>query len=263
MTLDTASGSGESCQRPLDILPTLLTVPTITSVKQPASFDYYGPFKSSFIAAATDFIVTHTDAQSEPVSCCLNSFMESTQSNCVGNESGKAACWLTIRLFQPSDEFKIPRWHQDGRMYPYDVGREDLVRSKYGVTLLGPHTLMLPSSPHILSTLAKSRSQFYFWRDKDGKKIMDITEQERDEADDKMRAWLAEQYKAEPRIKLRQGEVVRFSWGREDSPVHSEPDFICDRIFMTILYGSEKEMQGMCEWRNETYGEPSIFQRRV
>ena len=74
------------------------------------------------------------------------------------------------------------------------------------------------------------------------------------DADEALRLWLADAFKDEERLQFKAGEVVRFSWGRDNSPIHSEPDFISDRVFMTVLYGSEKELRCMCEWREEEYG---------
>jgi hypothetical protein len=69
-----------------------------------------------------------------------------------------------------------------------------------------------------------------------------MTAEEREDYMYEQRRWLAEQYTNEKLVKLHDRQIVRFSWGREDSPIHSEPDLICDRIFMTILYGSESEL---------------------
>jgi hypothetical protein len=161
------------------------------------------------------------------------------------------ACWFTIRVTAPTDAFKVPRWHQDGRMFPYDAGREDVVRSKYALTLLGPTTLMLQPEAHVFSTFQQGEKQHYWWLETHG---AEPTEEDEDNADSALQQWLATEFKDARRVRVGDGEVVRFSWGREDSPAHSEPDLVCDRVFVSVMYGSESEIRKMCEWRSAEYG---------
>lgn len=134
-------------------------------------------------------------------------------------------------------------------MFPYDEGLEEVPRSKYGTTLLGPSTLMLLARSSVFDIIQRGKEQFY-------RKPQSNAAAKKERvvpADEALRTWLAEQYRDEERLRLKNGEVVRFSWGRDNSPVHSEPDLITDRVFMTVLYGSEKELEAMCEWRGEEY----------
>ena len=243
-----------SNQTPLAILPDVFSIPPIAVVKRQSSYGYYGPVDVHFLVSAVQYLTSHSDASEDLTSQFLESFIQATQTDCVGKGDGKAACWLCIRLFHPSEDYRIPRWHQDGRMYTYDEGRESVVRSKYGITLLGPQTLMLPASTHIFDTIANSR-RFFSWRGTE----QTLTREEITQAGDEQRQYLAEQYKNEKRIELRKNQVVRFSWGRDDSPVHSEPDFVCDRVFITVLYGSVPEMHRMCELRGEEYGISDVY----
>jgi hypothetical protein len=69
--------------------------------------------------------------------------------------------------------------------------------------------------------------------------------------DEGLRSWLAEHFEKEETVKVRCGEVVRFSLGRDESPVHSEPDLDGEggRVFMTVLSGSEAELKQMSVFR--------------
>jgi hypothetical protein len=149
-------------------------------------------------------------------------------------------------------EYAVPRWHQDGRMFPYDQGREQVVRSKYALTLLGPTTLMLEPNAHVFSTHQRGKTQHYWWRETHDAMP---TEEDIEQTGSTLRHWLADEFKDATRIRTGHGKVIRFSWGRDDSPVHSEPDLTSDRVFMTVLYGSESELRGMCEWRDVKFGE--------
>jgi len=114
-------------------------------------------------------------------------------------------------------------------MFAWDEPKR--VHSKYAVTLLGPRTLLLPETEVVTEMLGQKNS----WKEE-------------------MRGVLAEGLKGEPVTEVREGEVVRFTWGEEDSPVHSEPDMSAgDRVFVSVLYGSERELRCMCEWRKQVY----------
>ncbi|KAH8669788.1 hypothetical protein BGZ60DRAFT_408218 [Tricladium varicosporioides] len=232
------------------ILPVPITIPRVTSVTQTSTFDYYGPVQSSLASEASKFLATISDAVERDVVSAINSFVFVTQNDCVGGAEETTACWLTIRVTKPTKEFEVPRWHQDGRMFPYDEGRKEVVRSKYALTLLGPTTLMLQPNAHAFSIFKQGETQHYWWQETHGP---EPTEEE-DQANGTLRHWLADKLKDVVRVRVRDGEIVRFSWGRDDSPVHSEPDLISDRIFVTILYGSESELRGMCDWRSAEYG---------
>lgn len=228
-----------------------MAIPRITSTTQAATLDYYGPVESSLPTEASKFLASFTDAAEEEVLRTLEAFMLATQDDSISGAAEKTACWFTIRVTKPTDQFAVPRWHQDGRMFPYDQGREDEVRSKYALTLLGPTTLMLQPTPLVFSIHQTGEAQRIAELKTCGP---DPTDEELDDADDTLRTWLADALKDAPRVQVGDGDVVRFSWGRDDSPVHSEPDLISDRVFVTVLYGSETELRGMCDWRREEYG---------
>ena len=238
-------------QTPCAVFSAPIPIPHITSATRTSTFNYYGPVNSSLSSEASKFLATSTDVDKEDISSTIATFISATQQDCVGEADEKTACWLTIRVTKPSTEYKVQRWHQDGRMFPYDEGRKDVVRSKYALTLLGPTTLMLQPNEDVFSKHEQGEALHYWWRGTHG---AGPSEEDRDQADVKLRHWLAEAFKDTVRIRVGHGEVVRFSWGRDDSPVHSEPDLISDRVFVTVLYGSESELRTMCDWRDVEYG---------
>ena len=240
-----------SHQLPCALLPVPIAIPRITSVIRNSTFEYYGPVQSSLASKASEFLTAITDVVESELISTIESFILATKNDCIGGAEEKKACWLTIRATKPTDAFEVPRWHQDGRMFPYDEGREEVVRSKYALTLLGPTTLMLEPNAHAFDIFQKGEAQYYWWRRLNGP---EPTEEDMDRADSELRDWLADKLKEAIRVRVNDGEVLRFSWGRDDSPVHSEPDLISDRVFMTVLYGSESELRGMCDWRNAEYG---------
>ena len=140
-----------------------------------------------------------------------------------------AAAWLCIRMTTPTREYtSIPRWHRDGRMF--DSDHEGDINWKYATTLLGNPTRLLTESELV-------------------KRVMS------ERGHNRRRLEYAKELASEPLLDVRNGQIIRFTWGQGDSPVHSEPDMSTHRVFISILFGSEKEMRNMCEFRKETYRE--------
>ncbi|ORY17906.1 hypothetical protein BCR34DRAFT_376593 [Clohesyomyces aquaticus] len=246
-------------QPPHAILPDPLPLPPISAVTKTTTYNYYGPISPSLSTSSSTFLSTCTNTNPQDAARTITAFLLASQKDCLGTAEQKAACWLTVRVSKPSDAFQVPRWHQDGVMFPYDEGREGVVRSKYALTLAGPRTLILEGEQggDVLRTLKEGEERYYWWRGKgngDGKREQKPSDEDLYEAEDLLRNWLAEEFKDKKRVSLEEGQVVRFSWGREDSPVHSEPDLVGDRVFVTVLFGSEREVRSMCEWRCAEYG---------
>lgn len=226
----------------------------ITAVTQASVFEYYGAVSRSIVTEGSDFLAAVTEGDEQAMAATIETFLVATYDDCVGEEDEKNACWFTVRVTRPSGEFAVPRWHQDGRMFPCDERREDVVRSKYALAMLGPATLMLHPHAHVFSTLQEGeKKHFWWWETGEADGRPEPTEEEEVEASCSLRQWLAEKLTDADRIPVPHDRVVRFSWGREDSPVHSEPDLTSDRVFMSILYGSEAELRRMCEWRDAEY----------
>jgi hypothetical protein len=137
-------------------------------------------------------------------------------------------------------------------MFECDTDMEGVPRSKYALTFLGPPTLLLHQNQHVFETMKQGKKQFFWWHGT-GK---NVNEEQVDEADERLRVWLAEQFEREEKVKVRGGEVVRFSWGRAESPVHSEPDLYVEggTVFMTVLFGSEAELKRISVFKDVEWG---------
>jgi hypothetical protein len=229
---------------PFEIFPfSPLPAGLITRVDAPKCYSFYGNFDQEFLIQSTrEFLSSYTDASGPALSKALSTFFSVAYSDCISLSSPEnaasigQACWVVIRMGHETDEYVTPRWHQDGRMFDCSCVEPKLPHSKYAISLLGPATLILNPSDSMIETYS---SVEYRWED------------------DK-RQELAEKLAGFERYAIRTGEAIRFSWGQDDSPVHSEPNSEKeDRVFMSILFGSERELRMMCEWREEEYGKVS------
>lgn len=123
--------------------------------------------------------------------------------------------------------------------------------AKYAVTLLGPPTRLL--CPHedvdaIMRMVTAKHEQKSRGAD--------------EENEDEERTELAAALKERPLVQVGRGQVVKFTWGQEDSPVHSEPDSSAeDRVFVSVMFGSEEELRDMCQFRDQVYGKECSWLR--
>jgi hypothetical protein len=197
---------------------------------------YYGTLDPVLmVSEAAHFFVKNSDAKHRDIERTLADFIQITKANYLqekplkeisGTTPASISAWLVIRMTVPTLEYTLmPRWHRDGLMYYSDT--EGDVNYKYAITLLGNPTKLLAKSD-LVRDIVHGRHQ-------------------------KRRAEYAEKLSSEPVIEATRGEIVKFSWGQKDSPVHSEPDMNSDRVFVSILYGSEREMRNMCELMEEPY----------
>jgi hypothetical protein len=206
------------------------------TVQSDSYYSYYGTLDPQLIVSeATHFFVKNSDAKHRDIERTLGDFIQITNADYLqektlkeipGTAPASVSAWLVIRMTIPTLEYTLtPRWHRDGLMYHSDT--EGDVNYKYAITLLGNPTKLLAESD-LVRDVVHGRHQ-------------------------KRRAEYAEKLSSEPLIEVASGEIVKFSWGQEGSPVHSEPDMNSNRVFVSILYGSEREMRNMCELREQTY----------
>lgn len=210
----------------------------LSNVKEETIFGHYGKFDAERLAdAASRWLAEHTDARETQARVHLSAFIKTAAEDALGPSAPPEACWLTIRAFKPTDEYTpVPRWHQDGRMFECscslgpDSGRPH--HSKYCTVFLGPNTRLLVSNQEAIAALDSIEKHWL-----DGK-----------------RPEVAAKLAGYPQPSSQPGQMFRMSWGRDDSPIHSEPDMSgSDRVFVSILFGLEAELKSMCEFRDEKY----------
>lgn len=231
--VETSIQEDTSDTKPWSILPQNLSI-GVTRITCEESYSFYGSIDSvEFIAKASRFLLERSDAESSEVEKTLQEFVKLSRNDYLQTKGPKhpsrIAAWLALRLTHPTDAYTLtPRWHRDGRMYEPD--HEGDINSKYAVTFLGNPTRMLAESELVTETMNKYTPQENF------------------------ESQIADALFSEPQLEIRRGQIARFSWGEEDSPVHSEPDCLgSDRIFASILFGSAEELRRMCEYRCQKY----------
>ncbi|KUJ11914.1 uncharacterized protein LY89DRAFT_593912, partial [Mollisia scopiformis] len=214
---------------------------SITSMKSASEYNYYGVLdQDKILEEASNFVSSNSDATKSEVEEILRHFITLT-SNDYLEEKRRV---FTIRMTKPTDEYtETPRWHRDGRMYTTD--RPGEVNSKYATTLLGNPTRIMTESPLVKKVLDEEESIRMPSYEQDGAAYWAAAKEQE--------VRVAKRLAGQPLVGLPGGSIIKFSWDQVDSPVHSEPDMSTDRVFVSVLYGSEKEMRNMREIRQKEY----------
>lgn len=148
----------------------------------------------------------------------------------------KESYWLTIRVTKPTNDWDLPRWHCDGN-YFLKTGERKIV-SKFATALQGSGTLLLKTS-----------------NDAQRKKFIDISEAayqvNLDYISEQHREYINNNILGDI-IKITNYQSVIFISGpREICGIHSEPEMHTSRMFISIVPGSKKEIEG---WHNKKGG---------
>jgi hypothetical protein len=167
--------------------------------------------------------------------------------------TGNEAAWLCLRATRPMDNWKIPRWHQDGKYYK---GTNAMYKVVF--TIKGPSTLFAnPTKEH--------REQINELQDAqnllDGN-LSDPTDRQKQLAEDMkaaqkatpdnfrmgFRKLMADRVQLEP-LSVSSTEAVKYRVGDTERAVfHSEPDMTTDRLFLQMLLGTQNNIN---EWRDK------------
>ncbi|KAF5877059.1 uncharacterized protein Bfra_001420 [Botrytis fragariae] len=229
---DAESDNETQVARPANfiILVPLLKTPRIKGVRcKGENYHYYGITSPEVIVAeATKFISDNSSVFRWSVKKTLAKFlaltMQDSKSDC---QVDPEAVWFVVRVTQKSDEFVIPRWHRDGRMIECTNANHTL-HCRYATTLLGPTTLVLKETEVVTQGMKQHVGK---------------------------RKETANALAEEKALGITRGQIIRFSWGQEDSPVHSEPDLVTDRVFISCIYGSTSEIQDITATRRQKIGD--------
>jgi hypothetical protein len=134
-------------------------------------------------------------------------FISLTHADCPATLHQKAAALMYIKVMKPNQNSllgKGEKWHRDPSPWPVNDGH---IPTRYAITLLGDSTRILDPELGEAPELGRYVPQVF----------------------------------AEER-RLHIGQIIRFSMGSIESPVHSAPAVTKDRVFINIVYGSEREV---------------------
>lgn len=147
--------------------------------------------------------------------------------------------WISIRISQPNDLFKTPRWHQDGLFF-----NNNDHQSKFITVLRGDGTLLIESNETCLSQYTEIFDEnMKYNRDNN---IRNFKEQIKIQ-DEIFRPKMAKKLSESKDCKIIQlnndNGAIFYVGDFKTAAIHSEPMINYPRIFISILPGSEKDIK--------------------
>ncbi|QSZ36712.1 hypothetical protein DSL72_006595 [Monilinia vaccinii-corymbosi] len=220
---------------PFALVEPLLECTKIKRIKQEVEYHFYGVVSPEIIASeAASFASRNSSASKSSLKKTFEKFIAITSNdsrqNCQVNPD---AVWLIVTMTQKSDRYAMPRWHRDGRMVDCTDASHTL-HCRYATALVGPRTRVLQETELVTRSM-----RAYIGKRKETSDALD----------------------REVPLKFTPGQIIRFSWGNEDSPVHSEPDLTEERVFTSAIYGSIDEIRDIVATRRQKLGDLQAFFR--
>jgi hypothetical protein len=159
---------------------------------------------------------------------------------------GSPAAWITIRSSKQNSHFDIPRWHTDGSFFPH----QDDEQAKILTTLKGPGTLLCNVSDETRKEYGTIRQQAF--RELNVNNTMkNATKKQLDEHDHKVRPQLVAllaPYEIQ-QAQTRQGVIFLVGNSATTAAFHSEPAINTDRLFISILPGTDEQIKFLYDVR--------------
>ena len=206
-----------------------------------ATYTYFGPFLS-LAPLPEDLIQWEATHMQGDLLTPLKVFMEWVHSYITQYAEGLDYYWFEIRATKGSDSFVIPRWHTDGIFF--EERKDD--QWKLATCILGPGTLFLKDGVEAREIVDTENRIIVDELDRE-----EVAEENRDkiwwQKTEVMRKILARKFEGWQTVQPRFGEVALFKVGSNGAAVHSEPNSLGDRVFISVLPGTEAELRDMAQ----------------
>lgn len=156
----------------------------------------------------------------------VNSFLKAMSKNYM---------WLKIQLSIPNDNYKIPRWHTDGKFYNIS-NKNNSIQVKLVCTLIGPSTLFKCIDNQTRKNFESSKKNL----------------SEKSDMDLERRSLLDKILFNSKTVQPSNQSIVIFIVGSDNAAIHSEPYMNSPRLFISVLSGSHSEISELAtNWKME------------
>jgi hypothetical protein len=198
-------------------------------VIKPETYNFFGNIKE-FINQQnlSNFFASHSDSKSEIIKYIIEFMIELTKSVIKGYNNNYF--WISIRLSIPNEDFIIPRWHMDGMFFP----TEEKYNSKFIIVPKGDGTICVKSSLQ----LKENYKNIIKPTPDDYKNNTEYVSQYRNTVNKLFRNKKVYQLNNEQGLMFLSGNIQK-------ALVHSEPNITKERVFISILTGTESQIMDL------------------
>jgi len=199
-------------------------------------FNSYGPINDEAIETLTAYL-SGLGKNSEETKISISKLVARIAEGMIKDFDAESA-WVMLRSFLPNDKFKIPRWHKDGSYFASKERVYKLIFSIKGApTRLGEAT-----DAEKFEQLEKEGLENLVTN-----RISGDNPKKFEDEDIRIRKELASVVKEiEP---LEVGHAAMYLIGDKDAVIHSEPLIDEPRIFMSVIVGSQDQIN---EWKEKS-----------
>lgn len=207
------------------------------NINNPVTFDHYGNIDQLDHQKLNDFLKSIGDNQNIEI---LDKIVHKILTKITSAYQTKF-CWMTIRVTLPDHRYDIPRWHKDGNFFK----NPKTVTTKFLTVLKGPGTLFIKKSKYMNETYYKYQmeklDEYHKLNSSNKEKIYS-------EIELKYRKIFIRKFKDLKKNQLKTRDGLIFVTGSHDNNLkdgllHSEPKKDVPRFFISILPGTESEIE--------------------
>jgi len=196
------------------------------------TMDYYGALNPErIVKKLAAFLVRNTNANLPEVKKTLHNFINITTENYwslkrlqqPGTSSTPLGVFISLRLGKSEKFFKTIDWHLDRRLY---AAKDEQINSIYCMAVLGNGTRVLPESNVANCVRFKGVLHLGEFLKTDVRQLLN----------------------KQPLLPVKCGDIIRFTWGEPDSPLHAggKPDR--DRVLLLAgcVWNTGRDQGGVC-----------------
>lgn len=206
--------------------------------KELFQFDDYGSEKKELVKKLIAYL-SELGENSEEIVAAISKLVARV-AEIMKKDFDKESAWVMVRISLPNNDFNVPRWHTDGKYFTsLDVKDKTY---KLIMTIKGPPTRFGEKiDPEKFRELTEEISRNYELSNSDVEAFEERDIQIRKELDRTVR-------EVDP---PKEGEAVYYLVGDENIGIHSEPKIDSPRIFMSVVVGSNDQVNELRERWNK------------
>jgi len=217
-------------------------------VNEPKTYNYYGIIEKENQAKYISKFIQSLGNNKDLSDTVANLYMEKII-NPFLNAMDKDSAWIKVQTFLPTDDWEIPRWHQDGYYYKgleFSINKIKLPKLLFVVK--GNATLLKSVNEKTRKEFIEQYRKLYQkidWKNIDRKLYLEIRKQ------------LDDILKKGETVQTSNSQVGMFLVGEPGiSTIHSEPDMKEKRLFLSIIPGDKYEIEELAKRWNKPFSEP-------
>ncbi|AYV85167.1 MAG: hypothetical protein Satyrvirus5_32 [Satyrvirus sp.] len=223
----------------------IILSPNFGNIEEP-NFNYYGTIRYDILSKQLDNYLAQfyqknsTEISKILVDKIIKPFVVATD---------KDSFWCMMRFMEPSTEYDIPRWHQDGPLVPYEVEpNQNGIGIRLISTLFGPGTLFKIDNSEMKNKFLEMDNELY------SKLSAPFVPGESLNIINHYRKITDEELKKYPQVQLKNGQIAIFITNPGNiATIHSEPKVNHSRLIFSVTAADKSYIQKIADMADQKF----------